>query len=169
MIYLRIINKEIYKGLKRFKINIIIIIKGLRATIRCLLLLYVYNISKNKQITTIRMEHFRPVSSRRNKINQIYKQDKQDVGQTGRLLKTRISEHQSHIRRNTPTTSVITNHRMHLNHEFDWSNVEILDVERFYYKHISKMLHIKCQRNGLNLQTDTECLDGAYTSIFNYL
>jgi len=41
------------------------------------------------------------------------------VGQRGRLLKTSISEHQSHIRRNTPTTSVITNHRMQLNHEFD--------------------------------------------------
>jgi len=75
------------------------------------------------------------------------------MGQTGRLLKTRISEHQSHIRRNTPTTSVITNHRMHLNYEFDWSNVEVLDVERLYYKRISEMLHIKRQRNGLNLQT----------------
>jgi len=58
---------------------------------------------------------------------------------------------------------------MHLNHEFDWSNMEVLDVERFYYKRlISEMFHIK-RRNGLNLQTDTDCLDGAYTSIFNYL
>jgi len=59
---------------------------------------------------------------------------------------------------------------MHVNHEFDWNNVEVLDVERFHYKRcISEMLHIKRQRNGLNLQTDTECLDGAYTYMFNYL
>jgi len=55
------------------------------------------------------------------------------MGQTDRLLKTRISEHQDHIRRNTPATSIITNHRMHLNHKFDWNNVEVLDVERLYY------------------------------------
>jgi len=59
------------------------------------------------------------------------------VGQTGRMLKTRISEHQNHIRRNTSTTFVITNHRVHHDHEFGWNNVEVLDVERFYYKRIS--------------------------------
>jgi len=58
------------------------------------------------------------------------------VGQIGRLLKTRISEHQSHIRRNTSTTSVITNYRVHHNHDFNWNNVEILDVESFYHKRI---------------------------------
>jgi len=57
---------------------------------------------------------------------------------------------------------------MHL-HDFDWSNVEVLDVERLYYKRcIFEMLHIKRQRN-LNLQTDADCLDGAYISVFNYL
>jgi len=91
------------------------------------------------------------------------------VGQTKRLLKTRVSEHQNHIRRTTSTASVITNHRMHFNHDFDWNNVEILDVERYYHKLISEMLHIKRQRDGLNLQTDTECLDREYTSIINYL
>jgi len=92
------------------------------------------------------------------------------VGQTGRLLKTRVSEHQNHIRRNTSTTSIITDHRMHSNHDFDWNKVEILDVERYYHKRlVSEMLHIKRQKNGLNLQTDTECLDREYTFIINYL
>jgi len=92
------------------------------------------------------------------------------VGQTGRLLKTRVAEHRNHIRRNSSNVSVITNHRMHCGHEFDWNGVEILDVERFYHKRlISEMLLIRCQDNGINLQTDTDCLDAGYTSIFNHL
>jgi len=59
---------------------------------------------------------------------------------------------------------------MHSNHDFDCDNVEVFDVERFYYKQlVSEMLYIKRQRSGLNLQTDTDCLDRGYTSIFNYL
>jgi len=118
--------------------------------------------------------HKDPISNSHKK-NVVYKISCNDcdasyVGQTGRLLKTRISEHQNHIRRNTSTISVITNHRMHLNHEFDWNSVEILDVERIYHKRsISEMLHIKCQSNGLNLQTDTDSLDHGYSLIFNHL
>jgi len=92
------------------------------------------------------------------------------VGQMGRLLKTRVGEHKNHIRRNTPSVSVITDHMVHHDHNMDWNNVEILDVEKFYHKRlVSEMLHIKRQKNGLNLQTDTDCLDRGYTSIFNYL
>jgi len=92
------------------------------------------------------------------------------VGQTGRLLKTRVSEHLNHIRRNTTTPSVITDHRMHLNHDFDWNKVMVLDTERFYHKRlISEMIYIKRQNNGLNLQRDTEGLDHGYSSLFHYL
>jgi len=88
------------------------------------------------------------------------------VRQTGKILKTRVSEHQNHIWRNTSTTFVITDHRMHFNHDFDSNNVEILDIERYYYKQlVSEMLHIKRQRSRPNLQTDIECLDCEYTSI----
>jgi len=86
------------------------------------------------------------------------------------MLQTGISEHRNHIRRNSSTTSVITNHRVHHNHEFDWNKVEILDVERFYYKRIiAEVIHIKRQIGGINLQTDTEGLDRRYITIFNYL
>jgi len=68
------------------------------------------------------------------------------VEQTGRLLKTRISEHQNHIQQNTSITFII-DHRMHFNHDFDWNNVEILDVKRYYHKRlVSKMLHIKPEK-----------------------
>jgi len=81
------------------------------------------------------------------------------VGQTGRTLKIRISEHRNHINRNTITQSVIIEHRLNFFHEFDWDSVEILDRERFLTKRlISKMIYIKRQNNNFNLQSDTECL-----------
>jgi len=83
-------------------------------------------------------------------------------------LKTRISEHKNHILRNTSTHSVITEHRLQFNHDFDWEGVEILDVERNFNKRlISEMINIKCQKKGINLQTDIEALDRAYFSYFS--
>jgi len=109
------------------------------------------------------------------KMNVVYKLNCVDcnasyVGQTCRLLKTRTAEHKNHINRNTTTQSVITDHRIGFSHEFDWLNVDILDVERFYTKRlISEMLYIKLQDNSLNQQTDTECLDNGIISILNRL
>ena len=92
------------------------------------------------------------------------------VGQTGRQLNTRILEHRQHIRRNTTTNSVITDHRLHCGHEFDWDNVRVLDVEKNIFKRLtSEMLYIKSQRESLNLQTDTDFLDHAYSAILDKL
>jgi len=92
------------------------------------------------------------------------------VGQTGRQLNTRISEHRAHIRRNTTTNSVITDHRLNHNHDFDWNNIRVLDTERNIFKRLtSEMLHIKFQSESLNLQTDTDFLDHAYTAILDKL
>ncbi|EFN69163.1 hypothetical protein EAG_11529, partial [Camponotus floridanus] len=71
------------------------------------------------------------------------------VGQTGRLLKTRLKEHKKNL------TSVIAEHRA-LDHTLDFDGVEILDEEAFLGRRlISEMIHIKRQRNALNLQNDT--------------
>jgi len=87
------------------------------------------------------------------------------VGQTKRQLKTRIAEHRNHIKRNTSTHSVIIDHRIISDHDFDWDNADILDVERNLNKSfISEMIHIKCQSKGSNLQMDTDFLDQAYFS-----
>jgi len=103
------------------------------------------------------------------------------VGQTKRQLKTRIAEHRNHIKRNMPTHSVIIDHRIISDHDFDWDNVEILDVERNFNKRlISEMINIKSQSKGLNLQTDSfqrayfSCLSNIYVIyyslyIFHYL
>jgi hypothetical protein len=104
--------------------------------------------------------------------NVIYKINCKDceasyVGQTGRLLKTRINEHRNHINRNTTQTSVITDHRISLSHDFDWNGVEILDEEMILNKRlISEMIFIGKQKRALNLQTDTDLLDPIYMSLF---
>jgi len=89
------------------------------------------------------------------------------VGQTCRQLKTRISEHKN-ISRNISIHSVITEHRLQFKHDLDWEGVEILDVERNFNKRlISKMINIKSQKNGINLQTEIEVLDRVYFFYFN--
>src|SRR5580765_5024327 len=84
------------------------------------------------------------------------------VGQTRRFLKTRMKEHRNHINRKTTQRSVITDHRL-LNHEFDWNSVEILDEEPILGKRlVFEMIHIKSQKNSINLHTDTDRLDHIY-------
>jgi len=88
------------------------------------------------------------------------------VGPTCRLLKTRIDEHQSHIRRNTNQNSVITEHRLKFSYDFVWNNVEILDEKIHFNKRIiSEMVYIKKQSFGLNLQHDTDFLNSIYFDI----
>lgn len=74
-----------------------------------------------------------------NSLNVIYKLncDASYIEQTSRQLHIRINEHRSHIRRNTNTQSVITNHRINFDHDFDWENVKILDQEPFFEQKIN--------------------------------
>lgn len=63
-----------------------------------------------------------------------------------------MSEHRSDINKKSGSPSVISNHRMSHNHEFEWNKVRVLDVEPSYNKRmVSEMVHIKMQSNGLNL------------------
>jgi len=111
-----------------------------------------------------------PLTSRPNVVYKINCQDCEAsyVGQTKRTLNTRIGEHRNHIRRNSPQSSVITDHRLEFNHEFDWNNVEVLDEEKNYNKRlISEMIHIKRQRKSINLKKDTELLHPIYNELFH--
>ena len=68
------------------------------------------------------------------------------------------------IKWNTNDHSVITEYRIN----FEWETVEILDVERYLNKKlISEFLQIYMQKNGLNLQSDTEGLYHTYLLILN--
>ncbi|KAM0728324.1 hypothetical protein ACS0PU_005106 [Formica fusca] len=107
--------------------------------------------------------------------NVIYKIDCNDcdasyVGQTKRQLNTRITEHKNHIRRNASNHSVITDHRIDFDHNFDWEGVRILDTEpQLRRRLISEILYIKRQKNGLNLQMDTENLPDVYLGVLDKL
>jgi len=86
------------------------------------------------------------------------------VGQAKRTLNTRVVEHRNHIRRDIAQISAITDHRLQLNHEFDWNDVRVLDEEINYKKClISEMIHIK--KHGLNSQNDTVLLDPIYNDL----
>jgi len=62
---------------------------------------------------------------------------------------------------------VISSHRLS-DHEFDWDNILILDEEPSYRRRLfSEMMHIACQKNGINVQTDTDLLDKSYFRIIN--
>jgi len=78
-----------------------------------------------------------------------------------------VSEHRSHLRKNQTQNSVITDHRLKFQHDFDWDKVKVLDKETNYNKRlISEMIFIKKQIHGLNAQTDTALLDAIYNDLF---
>lgn len=85
------------------------------------------------------------------------------VGQIKRQLRTRIKEHINNVRLDSSRHSVVSEHTLKMQHLFDWDNVKILDTETNYHKRIiSEMIHIKEQKQGINLNTDTELLDESY-------
>ena len=102
--------------------------------------------------------------------NVVYKLKCQDcsatyVGQTKRQLRTRINEHRKDIKK-TYGVSVISNHRIECEHDFEWDDVEICDIETSYSKRLtSEMIYIKKQAVPLNKQNDTEFLPPEYTSL----
>jgi len=56
------------------------------------------------------------------------------VGQTKKQLRTRIKEHVSDINKKNGSPSVISEHRLNFNHEFEWENIKIMDNEQSYKK-----------------------------------
>lgn len=108
-----------------------------------------YSLNKLRSFIKVHKDPL-PDSSKRNVVYKIScnDYDVSYVGQTGRQLNTRISEHRKHICRNMTVYFVITDHRVYQDHDFDWDQVRVLDVERNLYKRLaSKMLHIKLSLN----------------------
>jgi len=85
-----------------------------------------------------------------------------------RQLKTRLKEHKYNIRLDYSKHSIVSEHIINFNHNFDSENVQILDHEHNYHKRmISEMIHIKEQNKGLNYMNDTDLLDDCYFDILN--
>ncbi|KYN27812.1 hypothetical protein ALC57_02877 [Trachymyrmex cornetzi] len=140
----------------------------------------VYNINNSFQLvkrlngTRFGIEHIcfhKDILPREKRKNVVYKIsckscDASYVGQTKRKLKTRLAEHRNHINWNSNNQSVITEHRIEFDHDFDWENVAILDEKRPLNKWlISECLHILMQQNSLNLRSDTEGVHHNYIQL----
>jgi len=92
--------------------------------------------------------------------------DKVYIGQTKRHVATRINEHKNNIKNSNGNFSVVTDHRLNFNHEFDRQKPIILHKERNRKKReIAEMFFIKKFDNNINLQRDTENLNPIYDSI----
>ncbi|KYN07135.1 hypothetical protein ALC62_01943, partial [Cyphomyrmex costatus] len=113
--------------------------------------------------------------SKEQKRNVVYKIKCKDcdafyVGQTSRKLKTRIKEHKNNLHSTSGTFSVVSGHRLHHSHDFDWDDTQILDVESSYNRRIiSENIHIKLQKNGLNIQNECDSLNHTYNDILDKL
>jgi len=96
--------------------------------------LFFYNLSLNKLEEIIKAQ--KDLLPNYSKKNVVYKIscDATYVGQTKRKLNIRISEHRNQFNRKSTNTTVITEHRLRHNHDFDWLNVKILDSKRFFGK-----------------------------------
>jgi len=103
------------------------------------------------------------------------------IGQTKRHLETRVKEHMNNIKNPSGNYSVVTNHRLSVNHDFKWDKPNILYKERNRRKReIAEMFFIKKYKktnNSLNLQKDTDnlnppkqhaCLKDIFMTFFRY-
>ena len=80
-----------------------------------------------------------------------------------------MKEHESNICSTNKKLSVISEHRIKNNHDFNRENVKILDNEPNYFKRlVSEMIHIKKEDNTINKQTDTTNLNAIYDKYINY-
>jgi len=91
------------------------------------------------------------------------------VGQTKRHLETRMKEHKNNIRNPSGNYSIVSEHRLSFNHDFEWDRPDILHKEKNRRKReIAEMLFIKKLKKSnisINLQKDTENLNPIYDRI----
>ncbi|EZA47078.1 hypothetical protein X777_16770 [Ooceraea biroi] len=74
------------------------------------------------------------------------------IGQTKRHVTVRINEHKSNIKKNESDWSVVSCHRAHDGHEFDWMHVDVLHQDKHLRRReIAEMICIKKHSNSINL------------------
>lgn len=89
------------------------------------------------------------------------------VGQTGRMLETRITEHRSNIRKKEAKTGLVQHH-LDEGHNFDFDRTRILErIENQESRTLAEAFHIKLLGNEatVNLQRECGCLDTAYNGL----
>ena len=94
------------------------------------------------------------------------------VGQTGRLMNTRVEEHKKNFGRKCNYHNVLSDHRKeYADYDFNWNNLEIFDSESNKGKReFMEMLYMKGKETySINLKTDLVKYNGCYNSMISYL
>ena len=95
-----------------------------------------------------------------------------NVGQTGRLLNTRVEEHKKNLGRKCNYHNFLSDYRKeYTNHDFDWNNFEILHSESNKGKReFMEMLYITREGGySIDLKTDLVKYNGCYDSMMGYI
>ncbi|EZA46430.1 hypothetical protein X777_00167 [Ooceraea biroi] len=88
------------------------------------------------------------------------------IGQTKRHVQKRIKEHKSDISKHEGCRSVVSDHRLNNDHDFDWQNIEILHHESHLRKRlVAEMYFIKRHPEAINIQKDTDGFPVLYEPI----
>ena len=88
------------------------------------------------------------------------------IGETKRSLITHINEHKN----KKSIESVIYQHQMNYNHEFNWEETNIIDQESNYKKRLtSEMIHIKSNHNSINKKEDIYTLNKIFFPILKLI
>ena len=88
------------------------------------------------------------------------------IGESKRALRVCINEHKN--KKNSE--SVVCEHQLGFNHEFDWKNTEIVDYVSNYRKRSkSEVIHIKFNKFSINKKEDIFTMKRIYYSLCNRL
>lgn len=89
------------------------------------------------------------------------------VGQTSQWLRQRITQHKSDCRLGKNTCAVV-DHCLKTGHQFDYTNVKVLDQNDNYKKRLFlEMCHIIKDNNSINSKADTNQLSNIYCNILS--
>lgn len=96
------------------------------------------------------------------------------IGQTKQHIKKRISQHKYDTKIKDGMVQLdktaLAKHRFEFDHQFDFENYKILDVESTRLKrNISEMIYITLEDNTVNERSDTNNLSKFYVSLLNIL
>ena len=98
------------------------------------------------------------------------------VGQTGRLLSTRLAEHKNNLNLNSKHHNVLTNHKLNSGkdnnkmHDFNWKEAKILHRENnVNNREFVEMLYIKNSQISINKKTHLETFHPSYEILLKNL
>ncbi|XP_055527274.1 uncharacterized protein LOC129719884 [Wyeomyia smithii] len=89
------------------------------------------------------------------------------IGQTGRMLETRINDHKNDIRKKEAKTGIVQHHLDH-GHNFDFDNTKILGrIEKQESRTIAEAFHIRRvgDERTVNMQRECGGMDSAYNGL----